>query len=513
MLGLLVALLVALGLRCPELARRPMHTDEAVNAMKFRSLLQEGSYRYDPTDYHGPTLIYATLARARLTGSADFARLDEAWYRWITIGFGVGLILLLPLVADGLGRGATVCAGLLTALSPAMVFYSRYYIHEMVLVFFTFLALASGWRYFRSRNAGWAWLTGAAIGLMQATKETFLLVLAAVVVALILNGIWTRWVDPDHKRITFKLDIRDTLGALAVWALIGVVLFSAFFRNLQGPLDAVRTYLPWLERAAGASPHSHSWSFYLERLAFFHTGGGPVWSEGLILALAVIGFLAGFSRRTTPDSHAGFVRFCAFYTVVLTGIYNAIAYKTPWCLLGFWHGAILLAGVGAVALVRWVPGRWWKCAVVLGLLAAAGQLATQARRAAVTYCADRRNPYVYAQTSPDIRELVGELDALAQAHPQGRHLLVHVIVPGNDYWPLPWYLRGFDQVGWWSQMPSDPFAPVMIVSTKFNAKLDKDGGWVMTALYPLRPGAFVELYVRADLWRASRSRIESTSGP
>jgi uncharacterized protein (TIGR03663 family) len=416
------------------------------------------------------------------------------------------LILLLPLVADGLGRGATIGAGLLTAISPAMVFYSRYYIHEMVLVFFTFLGLAAGWRYFRSRHTGWAWLAGAAIGLMQATKETFLLVLVAVAVALILNGIWTRWVDSERKRIIFKLDIRDTLGALAVWALIVVALFSSFFMNMQGPLDAVRTYLPWLARATGASPHIHSWSFYLQRLAFFHAGGGPVWSEGLILALAMVGFLAGFTRRTAPDSHAGFVRFCAFYTIVLAGIYSTISYKTPWCLLGFWHGAILLAGFGAVALVRWIAGWRKRVAMVLVLLAAAGQLAMQAWRAATTYCADRRNPYVYAQTSPDIRELIGELDALAQTNPYGRHLLMYVIVPENDYWPLPWYLRGFDRVGWWSEMPADPFAPVMIVSTKFNAALDKGGGWVMAALYQMRPGSFVELYVRADLWREKQRR-------
>jgi uncharacterized protein (TIGR03663 family) len=502
MLGLLVALLVALGLRCPELARRPMHTDEAVNAIKFQALWEEGSYRYDPVEHHGPALVYSTLIAAKLTRAGGFARLDEAWFRWVTVVYGVGLILLLPLVADGLGRGGTICAGLLLAISPAMVFYSRDYIHEMLLVFFTFLALASGWRYFRSRRSGWAWLAGAAIGLMQATKETFLLALAAVAVALMLNGIWGRWMASAGRKVSFKLDIRDTLAALAIWALIVFALFSSFFRNSQGPLDAVRTYLPWLERAAGASPHLHSWSFYLERLALFHTGGGPVWSEGLILSLAFIGVLAGFSRKVMPDAPAGFVRFCAFYTVVLAAIYSAIAYKTPWCLLGFWHGTILLAGVGAVELVRWPPKRWMKSAVAILLLAAAGQLAAQAWRAAVTFCADRRNPYVYAQTSPDIRGLVDQISALAQKHPQGRHLLVKVMAPGSDYWPLPWYLRAFDQVGWWNEMPADPFAPLMIVSTRFNAQLDERGTYTMAGLYQLRPGVFFELYVQSYLWRA-----------
>jgi predicted membrane-bound mannosyltransferase len=36
-----------------------------------------------------------------------------------------------------LGRAETLWAALYLAISPAMVFYSRYYIHEMLLVFFT----------------------------------------------------------------------------------------------------------------------------------------------------------------------------------------------------------------------------------------------------------------------------------------------------------------------------------------------------------------------------------------
>jgi predicted membrane-bound mannosyltransferase len=39
---------------------RPMHTDEAVDAIKFGALLEKGSYIYDPAEYHGPTLNYFT---------------------------------------------------------------------------------------------------------------------------------------------------------------------------------------------------------------------------------------------------------------------------------------------------------------------------------------------------------------------------------------------------------------------------------------------------------------------
>src|SRR5438132_1054222 len=119
--GLALALLIALAFRCPQLNARPMHNDEAVNAIKFGGLWQQGSYQYDPDEHHGPTLPYATWVWLKITGAPDIAHISEARLRLLTILFGVGLILLLPLLADGLGRQATLCAALLTAISPAMV--------------------------------------------------------------------------------------------------------------------------------------------------------------------------------------------------------------------------------------------------------------------------------------------------------------------------------------------------------------------------------------------------------
>ncbi len=80
---------------------------------------------------------------------------------------------------------------------------------------------------------------------------------------------------------------------------------------------------------------------------FFHSGKGPIWSEGLILALALIGILSVFTGKNWTEGNRNFIRFLALYTIILTVIYSAISYKTPWCLLSFWNGMILLAGVGA----------------------------------------------------------------------------------------------------------------------------------------------------------------------
>src|SRR5438876_9820794 len=155
-LAVLLAIAGALALRVPKLDTRPLHNDDAVNAVKVSELWQQGRYAYDPDEHHGPTLHYATLPFLWLSGARNSDDLDDATLRLAPVVFGVGLILLLPLLANGLGCQAVVWAAMFTAISPAMVFYSRYLIDEMPLAFFTALTLGAGWRYAHWRSAGCA---------------------------------------------------------------------------------------------------------------------------------------------------------------------------------------------------------------------------------------------------------------------------------------------------------------------------------------------------------------------
>jgi uncharacterized protein (TIGR03663 family) len=502
-IGLLLALAAALALRLPRLSLRPMHNDEAVNAIKFGQLWEKGAYQYDPNEHHGPSLYYATLALGRASAGPDFAHFSETRLRLLPVLFGLGLICLLPLLVDGLGRRGVLWAGLLTAVSPAMVFYSRYYIHEVLLVFFTFLALAAGWRYWRSRQIGWLLLAGAGLGLMTATKETFVIILFAAGVAVFLNQAWNRALDASGLPVKAPpLKIPHLAAGLGVAVLVWAVLFSSFFSNWTGLLDSFRTFKFWGSRAAGETTHVHPWYFFLHRLLFFHSDKGPFWTEALVLALALIAAWAGFARRRLGRASASFVRFLAFYTFLLTAFYSLLPYKTTWCLLGFWHGMILLAGVGAAVSLRSIRKRAARWTVALVLLAGSGHLGWEAWQLNENsaFAADPRNPYVYAQTSPDVLNLVEQVNDLADSHPQGHNMLVKVIANESDYWPLPWYLRSFHRVGWWDSLPPDPYAPVMVVSANLHANLDENRTHQMPHYYQLRPQVFLELYAETNLW-------------
>ncbi len=493
-LGLLTALVLASALRYPLLDVRPMHNDEAVNAIKFGQLWTHGAYQYDPREYHGPTLHYATFALEKLVRAPGFDQFTATRLRLVTVLFGLGLVLLLPLVADGLGRGGAAWAGMFTAVSPALVLN--------LLVFFVFLALAACWRYWQSRRLVWALIAGAGLGLLSATKETFVLNLAAAILALALNHGWNRFLDASRPPAKpHRLNPWHLAAGLGVCLFAAFALFSSFFTHLAGVLDAIRTFAVWLPRASTSSSHIHPWHYYLHRLLFFHPARGPLWTEALILVLGVIGARSGFVRAGLAGANASLVRFLTLYTLLLTAAYSVVSYKTTWCLLSFWHGTILLAGVGAAVLVDRAKPGWSRLGVGVLLAAGAAHLAWQAWLASVPYSADLRNPYVYAQTSPDLLNLVGQVEALALVHPEGRQMVIKVMAPDGDYWPLPWYLHTFKRVGWWSEAPPDPFAPVTIVSPMLHARLDESKTHVMAGYFELRPQVFLELYVETNLWQ------------
>ena len=525
--ALLLAIAGALFLRAPQLGNRPLHNDEAVNATKLAALWYHGEYKYDPHEYHGPALHYFSLPFLSLAVAKNSTEITDAKLRVVTVAFGVGLILLLVLLRDGLGRIATIWTAIFLAVSPAMVFYSRYFIHEMLLVFFTLLTLAAGWRYAQSRKAVWASLTGAGLGLMFATKETFVLSVAAMFFALIATRLWNNWrarraagvgapvsdparfVSSSHRfgsetgapQRTWTPAPRHLALALAAGGIVWLVLFTSFFTNAAGPLDSFKTYLPWLNRAGGDSPHIKPWYFYFERLLWFHPAKSPPWTEATILLLALIGAAAGFCGNRARVVHPSLVRFLSFFTFALAGIYSIISYKTPWCALNFWLGMILLAGVGAAVLVDSFRDRLTRL-LMAGLLGVGVlHLAVQSWLLTHEFTADLRNPYVYAQTSPHERELVDRILAIVRAAPKEDPISLKVISP-ESYWPLPWSLREFKHVGWYDKLPADPYAPIVLTSAKLGAALDdkSEKRWIMTGYYELRPNVFLELYVERGLW-------------
>jgi uncharacterized protein (TIGR03663 family) len=495
--------LAAFMFRAARLEKRPMHGDEANQAYKAGILLDTGVYRYDPIEHHGPTIYYFSLPVAWLTGARSFAETTEFTYRIVPVIFGTGIVLLLFLLREPLGTPATLCAAALTAISPAMVYYSRYFIQETLLVFFVFGMITAGWRYYRAPHWRWAAAAGLCAGLAHASKETCVLAFGVAPLSAAATWVCSRLRDgnaPAEKQSWRAAHLAVFIGC---GAAISMLFFSSFLSHPLGVLDSVLTYLNYVRKADSGHMHDKPWPYYLRLLLFTRRAPWPWFSEGLILGLGAAGAVVALTKRTNGGPGMMLGRFLAFYTIGMTAVYSIIPYKTPWCAINFLQPMIVLAGIGAWGLIRAARFRFAQIIVAGALAASAAQLAAQSCRASYVFSADIRNPYVYAHTSSAILRLVERVHDIAAVAPERQDLLIHVVHPQGDYWPLPWYLRAYPNVGYWTAVPERTDGAIIIAAPEMQEKLAQtQHDTYHVEFHALRPGVLLLVSIRTDLWDA-----------
>jgi len=332
-----------------------------------------------------------------------------------------------------------------------------------------------------------------------------------------------------------------TIAALVLAAVIvSAVFYSSFFAHARGPIDSVLAYFNYFHKARTNEVHNRPWYYYLQMLLYWKDEPSrfcPVWSEALIVGLAAVGLVAAVRGRGLGTANVWLIRFLAVYTVAMTAAYSAIGYKTPWCMLGLLHGMILLGGAGAMALLRMVPlirigsgiGAGADLAgcllvrlgIAMVLAGACYGLGMQAWKGSFVYYVDPRNPYVYGQSLPDVVRLCRRVEDVSQFHDARREMTIQVIAP--RYWPVPWYLRRFRNVGYYNHVPERLAAPVLIVGHPDEDNPHSTYGleerlWqtYQMEFYGLRvrPSVFLQLYVRNDLWdRFMESRAKTRIAP
>ena len=509
----LLILCLAAAFRVPRLTLRPVHGDEANQAVKTGILFDTGEYRYDPHEHHGPTLYYLTLPVLYFCGVSSFEDSTITQYRFVPVFFGMLVIGFLWLLRDALGTGAMLWTALFMAVSLPMTYYSRYYIQEVLLVCFVQAAFVSGWRYLKKPGPGWAIVLGVSLGLIHATKETSAVIAFSALIAVVLTLFFTRLRDGlplgEQLREIFTPKTMRHLGITAgVALLVSVAFFSSFFTHVRGPLDSLLTYAAYITRAEGTGSsaiHDKPWYYYLVLLSYVYRQVGPRWSEAPMLAAALAGcFAVVWAKRPHAAGPALlFQRFLLFYTVVILVVYSLIPYKTPWNLLIFYHGLILVGGMGMAAFVRAARRRSLRTVLFVAGLGAAAFLARQSYFGNYVYYADARNPYVYAHPSKAVERIAERIDDIAAIAGKGPGLRINIIRPDGDYWPLPWYLRAYTRVGWWREIPETVDAEIILAAPELygtlKERLHQD---YLVEFHALRPGVLLHAYIRRDLWDA-----------
>jgi uncharacterized protein (TIGR03663 family) len=490
--GWVATIAVALWLRLDDLDTRPIHFDEATGARILSDRL-EGDYNYNPKHFHGPVLSLAAAPIARTAGEDSWGDLTTGTLRIGVVAAGL-LTVFTPLVwRRTIGPLGALGAGALLATSPLLVYYNRMYIHESWLVLFGMLALASVYRLIHQPSLRTSLLAGLFIGLMFATKETFAIsVISWSVASLIILGVLKR---SNERQVDLKTTTVWLAAGGAVAFAVGALLYSNFLSEPKVILDAISSYFSY-ETIPG---HDKPAYYYVQLLVWPKHALGIWWTEGVILLLAAVSIATCLHWRHTNSATC----FVLIGTILHFLIYSFIGYKTPWLILLPWAQVCLLA---AFSLSRFFEFGMKARLLLLGLFAVGVffQL-EQSRYASLRFANDERNPYAYVPTKKDparIQSWLSELNTLKQVDS-----LEPIAVVGREYWPLPWYLREFKEIGYWPATEQDYTSyPLVFSMPSAHVEISQHLAATHRAfIRTLRNNVSITLFLRNDIYEAWQS--------
>jgi uncharacterized protein (TIGR03663 family) len=485
-------------LRVLDLTVKPLHHDEGVNGLFLTTLFRTGYYHYDPANYHGPTLYYfgwlVTTINSLFYGKDG---LSTFAIRLVTALFGIGVVWLMLCLRRQLGTFGAVAAAALAAVSPGLLFFSRYFIHEILFVFFSLGVVVAVLRFRESKRPRDLILAALSAALMGATKETWIITVGVWLIALPCTIFYLRLRNgPNAAEAPAKTqEPLDQLSlepgaatwtkaqpyaiAAAVFVAVWVTFYSSFFTNFpQGVYDSVRTYGYWV-RTGTSSPHDWGWWMYLKWLREEESPAMVLGMLGITTALAL--------------ARDRFAVFTAFWSLGILAAYSLVHYKTPWCALNIVLPFVIMAGYGLEQLYEsGVVGRW---TAALAALIAVAISSYQAVTLSFQDYDDDTKAYVYAHTRRDFLSLVDEIDAIAGASHAGNN--IGIIVMSPEHWPLPWYLRNYPRT-LYSGKVIETSEPILVVHESQLAEVEQLFGnrYQRYSRHELRPGNLLYLYVK-----------------
>ena len=448
----LLILIITIFLRFWNLDLKLLHHDEAIHSWFSFELLTKGTWMYDPS-YHGPFLYYVTAGMFSVFGDSDLVA------RLLPCLFGT---LLIPLAyciyrIGYINKNQTLLVCLFIAISPNMVYFSRFLRHDIFMLFFTFLFLVAILYYFERGQVRFALIAAIAMAGALSCKEempVILLIFASFFIFSIWRGTFT-------LPVSWKRDL--VFGLILVIAIMSVLYtgFGAHPETLAGQNFQITAQGVHFEM------NTTGWYTAVEHWSSMHNQqrlGGPFYFyipfyflyELPIFILAIIGTLqfiltgidltlaykrlknivltrkltltTGYLAETSLHQLQNprpvyaksdeFFRFCIWWMILTMAFYAYIGEKVPW---------LLIPQLLPMCFVAVYKLNWQKIAFALiGCIF----LVTMTWHVAFIPV-DINEPIVQVQNSEELREVMQLIDASD-----------NVVVASKDYWPLPWYYRG-----------------------------------------------------------------------
>jgi len=439
----LLIFIVTIFLRFWQLDIKLLHHDEAIHSWFSYELLTKGTWIYDPS-YHGPFLYYVTAGMFSLFGDSDLVA------RLLPSLFGT---LLIPLVygiyrIGYINKKQTLFAALFLAVSPDMVYFSRFLRHDIFMLFFTFLLLVAILYYFEYGQTRFAIIAAIAMGGSLCCKEE-MPVIILIFASFFIYEIWRGKFTLPHE---WKYDL--ILGAFLVLVIMST-MYSAFGAhidtlvgqnfalNTTGWYQAVEHWIAMHNQQRLGGP----WYFYIPlyllyelpiiilgiigTLQFLFNGFNPSrwinrfknWLKyrGSVLPTSELAALSLQQLKTQKPVYSKsdeFFRLCIYWMILVMTFYAIVGEKVPW---------LIIPQLLPMCFVAVYKLNWQKM-----VFAIAGCIFLVLITWHVVFIPiDINEPIVQVQNSEDLRDVMQLIDTSD-----------HVVVASKNYWPLPWYYRG-----------------------------------------------------------------------
>jgi uncharacterized protein (TIGR03663 family) len=478
--GLIV---LALVLRIWDLGARPFHHDESQDAyfsygLKIVYGHPTETFQYNPL-LHGPLRFYLTALVYKLFGDSDFtARLAPAC-------MGTLLVALPYLLRHQLGRVAALSAGVILAVSPTILYFSRFAREDIYLAALTLALFVACFRFLRRPHPATVALIGALIALCFATKESGLVsvafvgaffILAAVVQGVVARRAGRSFADGEVLSAIRAVHWSGWVYGLAALLFLYSLLFTVFF--------ARSTCMTTAYTMGGHAHPAHSTSClnavfygldYWRAQQEVARGGDKAWLYGAILIgeewpvmlLAAVGAVAAFLRPTTLRL------FLVWIFATTLAFYCWGSERFAWLAIHPLVPAVLLAGVGLQALWEW-RSRIGRGVALAGVALGAAYLVYASFEANAKLGADPRSLLVSTQSSLQVKQVANQVRALARSQKADGKPPLTITIDSSQgaTFPYAWYFR-HDEVGY-IDMTTDGYVPntqVLVMTIEARDKL------------------------------------------
>lgn len=394
-----IIVITAILTRLMFLDLRPLHHDEGVNFFFASNIMESGRFIYDPLNYHGPFYFFSIFLSFLIFGISEFSlRFPSAFY-------GIILAIVPIFFRSQKNSFHPFIASFFLLFSPSLVYYSRYSIHETSFVLLSALTIFSLAFILRSKDIRYLPYFALSLALLFAIKETGVIILFILFIILLIE-------IKTIKELQLRKNINIIYLSVFLFFFIYISLFTGFFKNIPGFYESIRGYLPWLQRGYTETGHFKPWYYYLLLIYKY---------EAPLLILGLPGLWYAWKSV--------FSRSIAIWFIVHAITYSLIQYKMPWLVINITAPLCFLCAIGYKHLPLSIASK--------NLIYGSGiiLLFIFSWTTSIIYPWQQVNEYAYVHTFADTVSLSERINSIAQKHSS-------VLIVADDYWPLPFYLRG-----------------------------------------------------------------------